>query len=71
MHQRDQRSVFPHPRSARHPLLLTHEVFYGELQSTRSLDGITVSHRIADSPPAEVEVHTHAEAHFVLVTSGH
>src|ERR1700730_10613275 len=43
--------------------------FYGELQSTPSLDGITLSHRIADSPPDEVE--THVEAHFVLVTSGH
>jgi AraC family transcriptional regulator len=50
---------------------LTHDVFYGELQSTRSLDGITLSHRIADSPPEEVEVHTHVDAHFVLVTSGH
>ena len=39
-------------------------------KSSRSLDGITLSHRIADSPPEEVAVHTHLEAHFVLVTSG-
>ena len=34
------------------------------------MDGITMSHRIAASPPEEVTVHTHLEAHFVLITSG-
>jgi hypothetical protein len=70
MRQGDRKSVVPQARSSRHPLLLTHDVFYEELLLTRSLDGITLSHRIADSPPEEVEVHTHVEAHFVLVTSG-
>jgi AraC family transcriptional regulator len=45
-------------------------MFFGKLQSSRSLDGITLSHRIADCRPEEVEVHTHVDAHFVLVTSG-
>ena len=60
----------PHARGLSHPFVLTHDVFFGQLQAKRSLDGITLSHRIADSPPEEVEVHTHVEAHFVLVTSG-
>jgi len=66
----DWKSSFPHARGSRHPLLLHHDVFFGELQSSRSLDGITLSHRLANSPPEEVEVHTHMEAHFVLITSG-
>ncbi len=52
-------------------LVLTHDTFFGRLQATRSLEGITLSHRIADRPAADVEVHAHVEAHFVLVTSGH
>jgi|GEM_PF-318067 len=70
MRPKDRKSGFPRVRGSRHPLLLTHDVFFGELQSSRSLDGLTLSHRIADSPPEEVELHTHVEAHFVLVTSG-
>jgi CubicO group peptidase (beta-lactamase class C family) len=68
MRQRDQRSVFPHPRSARHPLLLTHDVFYGELQSARSLDGITLSrgvwkgHRIISAEWVETSLRPHAHA---------
>jgi AraC family transcriptional regulator len=54
------------PRS----LVLAHDVFFGDLRLSRSLDGITLSHRIANSPPEEVELHTHVEAHFVLITSG-
>lgn len=50
--------------------LFTHDVFFGELQSRCSLNGITLSHRIAVVLPEEVKVHTHLEAHFVLVTSG-
>jgi AraC family transcriptional regulator len=60
---------FPAPGASR-ALLLPHDVFFGELQSRRSIDGITLSHRIATSLPEEVRVHTHLEAHFVLVTSG-
>jgi AraC family transcriptional regulator len=70
MGQEDRESRFPHTRSSRRPLVLTHDAFFGELQSRRSLDGITLSHRIASSPPEEVEVHTHVDAHFVLATSG-
>jgi CubicO group peptidase (beta-lactamase class C family) len=66
----DRESGFPHPPGSLRPLLLTHDMFFGDLQSSRSLHGITLSHRIADSPPEEVQVHTHVEAHFVLVTSG-
>jgi AraC family transcriptional regulator len=51
-------------------LVLPHDVFFGDLKLSRVLDGITVSHRLANSPPAQVPVHTHTDAHFVLVTSG-
>jgi len=51
-------------------LVLPHDVFFGDLQLSRVLDGITVSHRIANSPPAQLPVHTHSDAHFVLITSG-
>lgn len=51
-------------------LVLAHDAFFGDLQFTRETDGITLSHRIANSPPAEVPTHTHSDAHFVLVTSG-
>ena len=58
-------------KAALRPLLLTHDMFFGDLRSTRTLDGITLSHRVANSPPEEVAIHTHVDAHFVLVTSGH
>jgi AraC family transcriptional regulator len=51
-------------------LVLPHDVFFGDLQLSRVLDGITVSHHIANSPPARLPVHTHTDAHFVLITSG-
>ena len=51
-------------------LVLPHDVFFGDLQLSRVLDGITVSHHIANSPPAHLPVHTHTDAHFVLITSG-
>lgn len=51
-------------------LVLPHDVFFGDLQLSRVLDGITVSHRIANSPPEQLPVHTHTDAHFVLITSG-
>lgn len=57
-------------RSSPSPLVLGHDVFYGDLQLTRALQGITLSHRLANAPPESVETHTHAEAHFVLVTAG-
>jgi AraC family transcriptional regulator len=50
--------------------VLPHDVFFGDLQLSRVLDGTTVSHRIANSPPAQLPVHTHTDAHFVLITSG-
>jgi len=51
-------------------LRLAHDVFFGDLRLRKTLDGITLSHRVASSAPNEVEKHTHADAHFVLVTSG-
>jgi AraC family transcriptional regulator len=51
-------------------LVLDHDMFFGDLQLTRALDGITLSHRIANSLPEEVRTHTHSDAHFVLITSG-
>jgi AraC family transcriptional regulator len=50
--------------------VLPHDVFFGDLQLSRVLDGITVSHRIANTPPEQLPVHTHTDAHFVLITSG-
>jgi AraC family transcriptional regulator len=50
--------------------VLHHDVFYGDLHLNRVLDGITLSHRIANSPSAQLPVHTHTDAHFVLITSG-
>lgn len=60
----------PFVGDSRGPVLLAHDVFYGALQSTRSFNGITVSHRIANSSPDDVKIRTHLEAHFVLVTCG-
>ena len=51
-------------------LVLPHNVFFGDLQLSRALDGITVSHRTANSPPEHLPVHTHTDAHFALITSG-
>lgn len=51
-------------------LVLSHDKFFGDLQLSRALDGITLSHRIANSPPEHVPTHMHHDAHFVLVTSG-
>jgi AraC family transcriptional regulator len=65
-----RKTDFSEARDSRHPILLAHDVFFGALQSIRSLNGITLSHRIANSPPEDVQVHTHQDAHFVLVTSG-
>jgi AraC family transcriptional regulator len=50
--------------------VLPHDVFFGDLRLSRGLDGITVSHRTANSPSAHIPVHTHTDAHFVLITSG-
>jgi AraC family transcriptional regulator len=61
---------FPRSESLLHPLLLSHDIFFGELLSRRPLDGITLSHRVATGAPEEVKLHTHLEAHLVLVTSG-
>lgn len=51
-------------------LVLSHDMFFGDLQLSRALDGLTLSHRIANSPPADIPTHTHSDAHFVLITSG-
>ena len=51
-------------------LVLSHDIFFEDLQLSRALDGVTLSHRIANSPPAHVPMHTHSDAHFVLITSG-
>lgn len=51
-------------------LVLPHDAFFGDLQLSRVLGEITISHRIANSPPSRLPVHTHRDAHFVLITSG-
>jgi AraC family transcriptional regulator len=52
-------------------LVLDHDLFFGDLQLTRAVDGISLSHLIANSPSADVPMHSHSDAHFVLITSGH
>lgn len=44
--------------------------FYGGTRLSFSSHDISVTHRIADRLPEEVSTHTHADAHFVLVTGG-
>lgn len=51
-------------------LVLPHDSFFGDLRLSRVLDGVTVSHHLANSPPERLPVHTHTDAHFVLITSG-
>ncbi len=53
-----------------HPLTLGHDIFFGDLHLSRAFDGITLSHRTATVPPEAVPIHTHVEAHFILVTGG-
>jgi AraC family transcriptional regulator len=51
-------------------LLFAPGQFYGCARLSFSSHGISVSHRIADQAPEDVLSHTHADAHFVLVTGG-
>lgn len=52
------------------PLELRHDTFFGDLRWSHALDGITLSHRIANASPDSVQTHTHLDAHFVLITGG-
>ena len=52
------------------PLEFGHDMFFGDSRWSRTLEGITLSHRTANAPPETVETHTHLEAHFVLITGG-
>lgn len=52
------------------PLEFGHDIFFGDPRWSRTLDGITLAHRTANAPPETVAVHTHLEAHFVLITGG-
>lgn len=52
------------------PLELRHDTFFGDLHWSRVVDGITLSHRTANAPPETVPIHTHVDAHWVLVTGG-
>lgn len=49
---------------------LGHDGFIGKLQMTRSLNGITLSHRIATVLPEEIREHSHTEPHFMFITGG-
>jgi AraC family transcriptional regulator len=45
--------------------------FFGAARlSRRTPGGYEISHRIAEGPPESVVMHTHADAHFILVTGG-
>jgi AraC family transcriptional regulator len=51
-------------------VILGHDDFYGRLHVRLTVPGFAIAHRIAAGPPESVAMHTHVEAHFVLVTSG-
>jgi AraC family transcriptional regulator len=55
---------------AARPLRFAAGYFYGAVHLGYSSHGVHVTHRIADRSPDEVLVHTHSDAHFVLVTGG-
>jgi len=44
--------------------------FFGNARLARSTASTDISHRIAAGAPEEVVTHTHADAHFILVTGG-
>ena len=44
--------------------------FYGGVRLSFASHGIVVTHRVADREPDEVFAHTHADAHFVLISGG-
>ena len=44
--------------------------FYGGVRLSFASHGIVVTHRVADRQPDEVFAHTHADAHFVLISGG-
>lgn len=44
--------------------------FYGGARLHYASHGIIVTHRVADREPDEVLTHTHADAHFVLISGG-
>jgi AraC family transcriptional regulator len=45
--------------------------FFGAARlSCRTPGGYEISHRIAEGPPESVVMHTHADAHFILVSGG-
>lgn len=44
--------------------------FYGGARRTYASHGISVTHRVADRGPDEVLIHTHGDAHFVLISGG-
>ena len=52
------------------PLHFAPGQFYGDSRLEFSSHDIRVTHRIADRAAEEVATHTHADAHFVLVTGG-
>ena len=65
------RVPLPPGRYTAHMPVLPHDAFFGNLQFSRLVSGITLSHRIATSSPRQLPIHTHTDAHFVLVTAGH
>jgi AraC family transcriptional regulator len=56
--------------SASGALRLAAGKFFGAARLARTTGGIEVAHRIAEAPPEVVVTHTHADAHFILVTGG-
>jgi len=52
------------------PLRLAPGYFFGGARLSYCRPGIEVSHRIAAGAPEAVPTHTHADAHFILVSGG-
>lgn len=44
--------------------------FFGGARRSCASHGFTISHRIAEGAPDSIATHTHADAHFILVTGG-
>jgi AraC family transcriptional regulator len=44
--------------------------FGGAILTRRTPGGFEIAHRLAEGPPDTVVVHTHADAHFILVSGG-
>jgi AraC family transcriptional regulator len=50
--------------------VFAHGQFYGAIQIERIAGSFSLKHALADRPAHDVDIHTHQDAHIVLVTGG-